>query len=41
MTQSPIEKSEAQWREQLSSEQYAVCRCSATEWTTVSSEEPR
>ena len=31
MTQSPIEKSEAQWREQLSSEQYAVCRCSATE----------
>ena len=31
MTQSPIEKSDAQWREQLSAEQYAVCRCSATE----------
>lgn len=26
-----IEKSEAEWREQLSPEQYAVCRCSATE----------
>jgi len=31
MTQPPIEKSEAQWREQLSPDQYAVCRCSATE----------
>ncbi len=28
---SPIEKTEAQWREQLSPEQYEVCRCSATE----------
>lgn len=26
-----VEKSEAEWREQLSPEQYAVCRCSATE----------
>ena len=31
MPDSPIAKSEAQWREQLSPEQYAVCRCSATE----------
>ncbi|MFC3552014.1 peptide-methionine (R)-S-oxide reductase MsrB [Lysobacter cavernae] len=30
-TSAPVEKSEAQWREQLSPEQYAVCRCSATE----------
>ncbi|MGJ7903695.1 peptide-methionine (R)-S-oxide reductase MsrB [Lysobacter sp. 1R34A] len=28
---APVEKSEAEWREQLSPEQYAVCRCSATE----------
>lgn len=27
----PVEKSDEQWREQLSPEQYAVCRCSATE----------
>jgi len=26
-----IEKTDAQWRESLSPEQYAVCRCSATE----------
>ncbi|ALN87342.1 methionine-R-sulfoxide reductase [Lysobacter capsici] len=26
-----VAKSEAEWREQLSPEQYAVCRCSATE----------
>ncbi|HET6604915.1 MAG TPA: peptide-methionine (R)-S-oxide reductase MsrB [Xanthomonadaceae bacterium] len=26
-----IEKSEGQWREQLTPEQFAVCRCSATE----------
>lgn len=26
-----IEKTDAQWREQLSPEQYAICRCSATE----------
>lgn len=26
-----IEKSDAQWREQLTPEQYAICRCSATE----------
>lgn len=31
MTHPPTEKSEAQWREQLSPDQYAVCRCSATE----------
>jgi peptide-methionine (R)-S-oxide reductase len=31
MSTPPIEKSEAEWREQLSPEQYAVCRCSATE----------
>ena len=31
MTHPPIEKSEVQWREQLSPDQYAVCRCSATE----------
>lgn len=28
---SEVEKSEAEWRERLSPEQYAVCRCSATE----------
>ncbi|QWP78796.1 peptide-methionine (R)-S-oxide reductase MsrB [Lysobacter sp. K5869] len=28
---APVEKSEAEWREQLSPEQYAICRCSATE----------
>ncbi|QQQ02597.1 peptide-methionine (R)-S-oxide reductase MsrB [Lysobacter enzymogenes] len=27
----PVEKTEAEWREQLSPEQYAICRCSATE----------
>jgi peptide-methionine (R)-S-oxide reductase len=26
-----IDKSDAQWREELTPEQYAVCRCSATE----------
>lgn len=26
-----IEKTDAQWREELSPEQYAICRCSATE----------
>lgn len=26
-----IEKSDAQWREELTPEQYAICRCSATE----------
>lgn len=26
-----IEKTDAQWREELTPEQYAVCRCSATE----------
>ena len=31
MTEDRIEKTDAQWREQLSPEQYAVCRCSATE----------
>lgn len=31
MPHPPIEKSETQWREQLSPEQYAVCRCAATE----------
>lgn len=31
MNTPQIEKSEAEWREQLSPEQYAVCRCSATE----------
>lgn len=28
---SDINKTDAQWRQQLSPEQYAVCRCSATE----------
>ncbi|MBL8297558.1 MAG: peptide-methionine (R)-S-oxide reductase MsrB [Rhodanobacteraceae bacterium] len=28
---SKIEKTDAQWREQLTPEQYAICRCSATE----------
>lgn len=31
VSSAPIAKSEAEWREQLSPEQYAVCRCSATE----------
>ena len=31
MTKPTIEKSEAEWRAQLSPEQYEVCRCSATE----------
>ena len=28
---SPIAKTDAEWRAELSPEQYAVCRCSATE----------
>ena len=28
---APVTRTDAQWREQLSPEQYAVCRCSATE----------
>lgn len=31
MNHHPVEKSETEWREQLSPEQYAVCRCSETE----------
>lgn len=31
MPSTPIDKTDAQWREQLSPDQYAVCRCSATE----------
>lgn len=31
MPSSPIDKSDAQWREQLSPQQYAVCRSGATE----------
>ena len=31
MSQTSMQKSEAEWREQLTPEQYAVCRCSATE----------
>ena len=31
MPSTPIDKTDAQWREQLSPEQYAVCRGSATE----------
>ncbi|MEO6264411.1 MAG: peptide-methionine (R)-S-oxide reductase MsrB [Luteimonas sp.] len=31
MTQGPIAKTEAEWRESLTPEQYAVCRRSATE----------
>lgn len=31
MSPAPIAKSEAEWREQLSPEQFEVCRCSATE----------
>jgi peptide-methionine (R)-S-oxide reductase len=31
MPPTPIAKSDAEWREQLSPEQYSVCRCSATE----------
>ena len=29
--QAPMQKTEQEWRAQLSPEQYAVCRCSATE----------
>lgn len=28
---TPVDRTEEQWRERLSPEQYAVCRCSATE----------
>ena len=31
MPSGPITKTEAEWREALTPEQYAVCRCSATE----------
>lgn len=31
MSRGPIEKTEAEWREALTPEQFAVCRCSATE----------
>lgn len=31
MSSRPIEKTEAEWREALTPEQFAVCRCSATE----------
>jgi peptide-methionine (R)-S-oxide reductase len=31
MTDTKLNKTDAQWREELSPEQYAVCRCSATE----------
>lgn len=31
MTEQKIHKSDAEWRAQLSPEQYATCRCSATE----------
>ena len=31
MSENPTDKSEAQWRAQLSAEQYAVCRLAATE----------
>lgn len=31
MTGSSGEKSDTQWREELTPEQYAICRCSATE----------
>jgi peptide-methionine (R)-S-oxide reductase len=31
MAEQKITKSDAEWRAQLSSEQYATCRCSATE----------
>lgn len=29
--ETPVGRTDAQWREQLTPEQYAVCRCSATE----------
>lgn len=29
--QAPMQKTEAEWRAQLSPQQYAVCRCAATE----------
>ena len=31
MTKPDAEKTDAEWREELTDEQYAVCRCSATE----------
>lgn len=31
MADDPIRRSDAEWRDKLSPEQYAVCRCSATE----------
>ena len=31
MAEERIERSDAEWRQRLSPEQYAVCRCSATE----------
>jgi peptide-methionine (R)-S-oxide reductase len=31
MSKPTVQKSDAEWRSQLSPEQYAVCRCSATE----------
>lgn len=31
MARDPLERTDAEWREALSPEQYAVCRCSATE----------
>lgn len=31
MAAGPIDKTEAEWRQALTPEQYAVCRCSATE----------
>ena len=31
MSDPKLNKTDAQWREELSPEQYAVCRCSATE----------
>lgn len=31
MASEPIHRSDEEWREKLSPEQYAVCRCSATE----------
>ncbi|HEY9132521.1 MAG TPA: peptide-methionine (R)-S-oxide reductase MsrB [Dyella sp.] len=31
MSETKLNKTDAQWREELTPEQYAVCRCSATE----------